>query len=165
MLGRLNARTRFQAIAEASIPLSSISLGETSSSSQPVDRGLQPVRIWSSFLIKDAWFLLQAWSWLVGPPEITLSCRCQIRIEFGEIFGNAIGLLGQNFQNFGKMPEDRFQIGIGAAWPKPPVLPSKNSSSKIFNELQLNYGKCIVVAMDNRRELLCNCRWFKSIKK
>ena len=36
MLGRLNARARFRSMAEASIPLSSISLGETSSS-QPVD--------------------------------------------------------------------------------------------------------------------------------
>ena len=42
MLGRLNARTRFRAIAEAPIPLSSISLGGMS---QPVDRELQPVRI------------------------------------------------------------------------------------------------------------------------
>ena len=41
MLGRLNARTRFRAMAEASIPLSSISLGETSHASQPVE----PVRI------------------------------------------------------------------------------------------------------------------------
>ena len=39
MLGRLNARARFRAMAEESIPLSSIiHLGETSSSSQPVDR-------------------------------------------------------------------------------------------------------------------------------
>jgi hypothetical protein len=46
MLGRLNARARFRAMAEASIPLSSIGLGETSSSSsQPVDRELQTVRI------------------------------------------------------------------------------------------------------------------------
>jgi hypothetical protein len=37
MLGRLNARTRFRAMAEESIPLSSISLGGTSSV-EPVDR-------------------------------------------------------------------------------------------------------------------------------
>ena len=48
VLGRLNARTRFRAMAEASIPLNSISLDETSSS-QPVDRDLQQVRIWSKF--------------------------------------------------------------------------------------------------------------------
>ena len=48
-VGRLNARTRFRAIAEASIPLSSFNLGETSS--QQVDRELQPVRIRSSFCI------------------------------------------------------------------------------------------------------------------
>ena len=41
MLGRLNARARFRAIADASIPLNSFSLGETSSS---VDRELQPVK-------------------------------------------------------------------------------------------------------------------------
>ena len=48
MLGRLNARARFRAMANASIPLSSFSLGETSTS-QPVDidRELQLVRIWS----------------------------------------------------------------------------------------------------------------------
>ena len=40
MLGRLNARTRFRAMAEAPIPLSTISLAETSSS-QPVDREFQ----------------------------------------------------------------------------------------------------------------------------
>ena len=40
MSRRLNARTRFRAIAEASIPFSSISLDEMSSS-QPVDRELQ----------------------------------------------------------------------------------------------------------------------------
>ena len=45
MLGRLNARARFRVMAEASIPLSSISLGETSSSSNRVDREFQPVRI------------------------------------------------------------------------------------------------------------------------
>ena len=43
MLGRLNAREQFRAMAEAPIPLSSISLDETSSSA-PVDRELQPVR-------------------------------------------------------------------------------------------------------------------------
>jgi len=44
MLAQLNARTRFRAIAQESIPLSSIRLGETSSS-QPVDsdRELQPL--------------------------------------------------------------------------------------------------------------------------
>ena len=40
MLGRLNARTRFRAMAEASIPLSSISVDETSLS-QSVDGELQ----------------------------------------------------------------------------------------------------------------------------
>jgi len=39
MFAQLNARARFRAMAEASIPLSSISLGE-SSSSEPVDREL-----------------------------------------------------------------------------------------------------------------------------
>ena len=39
MLGRLNARSRFRAIAEASIPLRSLCLSETLS--QPVDRELQ----------------------------------------------------------------------------------------------------------------------------
>lgn len=42
MLGRLNARTRFQAMAEESIPLSTINLGETSS--QSAARESQPVR-------------------------------------------------------------------------------------------------------------------------
>ena len=59
MLGRLNARTRFRAMAEASIPLRSIDLGETSSS-QRVDQE-QPVRVFFFFcIIKDAQFLLQA---------------------------------------------------------------------------------------------------------
>ena len=40
MSERLNARTRFRAMAEESIPLNSISFGETSSS-QPADRELQ----------------------------------------------------------------------------------------------------------------------------
>ena len=38
MLGRLNARARFRAMAEESIPLSSLSLGESSSSSQAASR-------------------------------------------------------------------------------------------------------------------------------
>jgi len=41
MLAQLNSRTRYRAMAEASIPLVSFSLGE-SSSSEPVDRELQP---------------------------------------------------------------------------------------------------------------------------
>ena len=45
VLGRLNARARFRAMAEASMPLSSLNLGETSSSSERVERELQPVRI------------------------------------------------------------------------------------------------------------------------
>ena len=44
MLGRLNARARFRVMAEASMPLNSISLDETSSS-EPIHRELQPVRI------------------------------------------------------------------------------------------------------------------------
>ena len=62
MLGRLNARTRFQAMAEASMPLGSIGLGELSSS-QPVDRELQPVRnrfVFLHYYYKNALFLLQA---------------------------------------------------------------------------------------------------------
>ena len=59
MLGRLNTRARFRAMAEASIPLSSFSLGETSSS-QPTstgDRELRSVGIWFLFcIIKDANF-------------------------------------------------------------------------------------------------------------
>ena len=46
MLGSLNTRSRYRAMAEESIPLSSFSLGASeASSSQPVDRELQSVRI------------------------------------------------------------------------------------------------------------------------
>ena len=48
MSGRLNARTRFRAMAEESIPLNNISFGETSAS-QPVDRELQLVRFFFVF--------------------------------------------------------------------------------------------------------------------
>ena len=44
MLGRLNARARFRAMAEASMPLNTLSFAETSSS-QLVDRESQPVKI------------------------------------------------------------------------------------------------------------------------
>ena len=47
VLRRLNARTRYQALANASIPLSTLNLGSTSSrSAEPerVDRELQSVR-------------------------------------------------------------------------------------------------------------------------
>ena len=50
MSGRLNARTRFRAMAEESIPLNNISFGETSAS-QPVDRESQLVRFFFCFLV------------------------------------------------------------------------------------------------------------------
>ena len=63
--GRLNARTRFRAMAMAdeSIPLNNISFGDnTTGSSQPVDRELQLVRITELFLslLKMLNFCLQA---------------------------------------------------------------------------------------------------------
>ena len=48
--GRLNARARFRAMADQSMPLNSISLGETVLS-EPADRELELVRTW--FITKD----------------------------------------------------------------------------------------------------------------
>ena len=92
MLGRLNARARFRAMAEESIPLSSLSLGESSSSSQAASRvAASKNLIYSLYYQRCLIFVATS----LIPPDRTLRCRCQIPIEIGEILGNAIlGLSG-----------------------------------------------------------------------